>query len=214
MKALLNKEKFTWGGLHPFSHHPLVFNFVPDLKDKTVLDCGCGKGIWGFLIRTVRPLGKGRMIGIDMNREYLDFCKKHAIYDQLISGSVSKLPNKNLSVDFLICSEVIEHLTPTAGRQFLAEIDRVMRPGGRAIVTTPNMKLETFIEKGPDAHHSIWTVADFKKQGYRVYGAGICISPGISKWYTKPILALSHITSVISYFIPGVAGFLVAVKDF
>lgn len=209
-----SKDSFTWGGLHPFTYHPFIFYFVPHLEDKTVLDCGCGKGVWGYLIRATRPLCKGQLIGIDVNNNYLDYCRKFNVYDKLIKKSITKLPVTNSSVDFLICSEVIEHMNKKQGNRFLDEVDRVIANNGRAIITTPAIHMETEIKSGRDAHHALWSVDDFKKRGYKVYGLGFRISPGYARWYTRIIYALGYVFTPISFVFPRIAGFLIAVKDY
>ena len=110
-KIAINKDDFSWGGIHPFTYHPVIFHLIPDLKGKVVVDCGCGKGIWGFLIRAVRDVSGSKLLGIDLDSHYLQFCKFHRVYDTFKKSSITKLPVKDSSVDFLICSEVIEHLT-------------------------------------------------------------------------------------------------------
>lgn len=47
------------------------------------------------------------------------------------------LPLRSESFDVVFAGEIIEHLVDTDG--FLAEITRVLRPGGTAVVTTPNL---------------------------------------------------------------------------
>lgn len=213
MRGKRKNEQFVWGGLHPFSYHPFVFNFIPNLEDKIIVDCGCGRGVWGYLIRATRPIGSGKIIGIDLDKNYLDFCRKYNIYDKLINGDISKLPFRNKSVDFLICSEVIEHLSLKKGLRFLEEVDRVMKEGGRAIITTPNIKIETVLG-GKDSHHSIWGVNEFKRRNFKVYGIGLKLSPNLGKWYTPLVHALHYFFTPISFWFPGLAGFLIAVKDF
>lgn len=209
------EEIFVWGGVHPFSYHAFVFRFIPDLRGKIVVDCGCGKGVWGYLIRTTRGLNRGgKLIGLDINKDYLQFCKYHKVYDELIERDVTKLPFKDKSVDFLICSEVIEHLTRKGGTSLLKEVDRVVAPGGRVIITTPNVHTETVIRSGPDAHYSSWNVKDFKNRGYRVFGFGIRISSGFAKWYTPVLLGLGYAFTSISFMVPWVGGFLIAIKDY
>lgn len=51
-------------------------------------------------------------------------------------GSQS-LPFRSASFDGVLAGEIIEHLVDTTG--FLEEIRRVLRPGGVAVVTTPNL---------------------------------------------------------------------------
>lgn len=204
--------KFIWGGLHPFLYHPFVFHFIPDLRDKMVLDCGCGRGIYGYLIRATRPLGKGKLIGIDTNKKYLQFCKDHKVYNRTIRQDIKKLPFDDKSVDLLFCSEVIEHLRKKDGDKFLAEVDRVCRD--RAIITTPNVFFQTSPGKMRDAHRSLWTVAEFKKRGYKVYGIGLKISILQNDKLFKLKQALSLIFSPISYLIPELAGFIVCVKNY
>jgi len=208
-------QEFEWGGVHPFSYHPFIFHFVPDLRDKKSVDCGCGKGIWGYLMRTTRDFGKkGEIYGIDLKKDYLEFVKKHNVYDKTYNTDITKLPFKKNEIDFLICSEVIEHLTEIDGKEFLQEVDRVVKPGGRAIITTPNVEMDTFIDEGPDSHSSLWSPEYFRKKGFKVYGTGVRIAPGIDKWYTLPVLALGYVLTPISYFIPEIGGFMIAVKDY
>lgn len=216
MSKKINKkiEQFVWGGLHPFSYHPFVFNFIPDLRNKIIMDLGCGKGIWGYLIRTVRPLGTGKLVGLDINKKYLEFVKKHNVYDKLIVGNITEIPIKDSSLDFIICSEVIEHLSKNKGRKFLNEVDRVMRTGGRVIITTPNANIDTHIREGADSHDSLWSMADFKDKGYRVFGIGFKIHPGYNRWYTSLLHALSYFLTPITFKFPTLSGFLIAVKDY
>ncbi len=212
-KANLKEEDFEWAGVHPFSYHPFVFELVPDLNDKITLDCGCGKGIYGYLIRTTRPIGKGKIIGLDVNPKRLAFVKKFKVYDRLIKGSITKLPFRDKSIDFTICSEVIEHLKKSDGEKFIKEVERVMKPGGRVIITTPNIKIDTCLGDVDD-HESLWNVTDFRNHGYKVRGVGLRISHSFNKWYTKPTLALSHTFTFLGYLVPEVAGYLIAYKDF
>jgi SAM-dependent methyltransferase len=59
-----------------------------------------------------------------------------------VVGSEAALPSG--AADLLFCTEVLEHLPPAETARALAEIDRVLAPGGRAIVGVP-------VEVGPPA---------------------------------------------------------------
>ena len=211
----MNKSKnFKWGGLHPFSYHPIIFHFIPDLKNMTILDCGCGRGVWGYLMRASRPTQNSEVIGIDIDEDYLNFCKQYNVYDRLIKSSIDKLPIKDNSIDLVICSEVVEHLKRKKGERFFKEVDRVMKDGGRAIITTPNINVKTSVKSGHDAHHSVWKVSDFRSRGYRVYGMGLRIPSDYKKWYTTISYALGYAFTPISFKIPSLGGFLIAIKDY
>ena len=50
-------------------------------------------------------------------------------------GALPELPLADQSVDLLLCSEVIEHITDTQSQ--LAELARILKPDGTLILTTP-----------------------------------------------------------------------------
>lgn len=205
-------SKFFWGGLHPFFYHPFISNFTPDLKGKTILDCGCGKGIMGYLTRATRDLSGSIMVGIDVGHQSLAFCRAHKVYDRLIKHTLPSIPFKNKTADFLLCTEVIEHLTKKDGHKLLTEIDRVCR--GRAIVSTPNVFYQNPPGEKGDVHRSLWTTADFKKHGYKVYGLGLKTSLLVTDPYLRLKQALYYLFTPLSYFIPQLGGFIIAVKDY
>ena len=123
-----------------------------------------------------------------------------------------KIPLKDKSVDFLLCSEVIEHLEKKDGEGLLKEIDRVCR--GRAIFTTPNMYFHTIPGEHEDDHRSLWTANDFRERGYKVYGLGLKTTLLPDDRFVNIKRALYYLATPISYLIPEIGGVLVCVKDF
>ena len=99
----------------------------------TVLDLGCGAGT-DLLIAAQMVGPSGRAIGIDMTRSMLDRVKRSAEEMgldnvELHEGLIESLPLEDGSVDVVISNGVID-LVPDKDAVF-AEIDRVLRPGGR-----------------------------------------------------------------------------------
>lgn len=205
-------KEFVWGGIHPFFYHPFISYFTPDLSNKTILDCGCGKGINGYLIRVTRDLSGSEIIGLDANEDYISFCKSHNVYDRYMRHYLPTLPFKDRSIDFIICTEVIEHLDKKDGWKLLKEIDRVCR--GKALVTTPNVSFQTEKNQYEDDHHSLWTVDDFRRHGYLVRGIGakVVVLQGNRFYHLKQ--ALNYMVTPFSFFIPEVGGFLICVKEY
>lgn len=212
MKAV-NSDSF--GGTHPTVYHPFLSALFPDLKNKKILDIGCGKGMVGYLIRTQRDLTNSTLIGMDISESFLSFTKKHNIYDKLIKGNITKkLPFKKNSIDIVICSEVIEHMNKETGEKLLNEINRIIAKDGRVIITTPNVWLEMPSKNYFDQHHSLWKVSDFTKRGYTVRGIGIKLPFNIIAWYTPIIHSLYYFMTPFAFIFPNISGLLIAHKDF
>ncbi len=111
------------------------------LEGKRVVDYGCGDGaLLGWIARRVGP--RGRAIGFDPNREGLDLARgmfaKHRLEADFRSDAATIADG---SVDVVICAEVIEHVVDVPA--LMNGIARMLRPGGRAVITTPIRLTET-----------------------------------------------------------------------
>jgi len=196
---------------HPYEEHRFVLNEVPQLENKRILDCGCGQGIWAYLMRCEKRGDEGYIVGLDLNEPFLAFCKKHRVYDDLVLSDTSRLPFRNKSFDMILASEVIEHLTKDQALKFLEEIERVCKR--RIILTTPNGQRLWKAERNKwQIHRSIWTAREFQKRGYKVRGIGFKYVELAKK---SPYLwgFFRYSFTPLAYMIPHVAELLVAVKD-
>lgn len=103
---------------------PLVKRFLRE----PILDVGAGDGA---LVVRLRDLGFQVVEGIDL-APAADFIRE---------GSVTCLPHNNESFLSVFCAEVIEHLNVEQSVNGLKEVFRVLRPGGRIIVTVPDREI-------------------------------------------------------------------------
>jgi SAM-dependent methyltransferase len=101
-----------------------------------VLDYGCGDG--ALLGMLHRRLGRRavELHGFDPNplavRLAGDMLTSHGV-QATIHGSTASVPTGYY--DRVMCTEVIEHATTPDG--LIADVGRVLKPGGRLVVTTP-----------------------------------------------------------------------------
>jgi SAM-dependent methyltransferase len=92
------------------------------------LDLGCGAG---------RFLSAGpNAIGVDVAPSALERCRDNVPgCDVRLIDEQGCIPVEHGSIDFVWCSETIEHVADALG--LLQEVRRVLRPGGRLLLTTP-----------------------------------------------------------------------------
>jgi len=156
------------------------------------LDVGAGNG---FLARVVKDAFPGvHATGIDFVQEALDVAE--ALDEKrVVDLDADGLPFADGSFDMVTCLEVLEHVVSPDG--LLAEIHRVLRPGGTCLISVPNLQ---FIEytialirgKMPHPaadkrHMSIYTLQFLQKQmreaGFAIeFTAGCNASPA---WLSK-----------------------------
>ena len=104
---------------------------------ETVLDLGSGAGIDAFLaVQEVGPAGK--VIGVDMTPQMLARARQNAASAghanvEFREGRLEKLPVDDASVD-AVTSNCVINLVPDKAAVF-AEVARVLKPGGRMVVS-------------------------------------------------------------------------------
>ena len=89
-----------------------------------VLDAGCGEGVL-----VDEYMGRLQIEGIDPNYSS----------DRVRSGSLTALPYADATFDRALCLDVLEHLTFEEQPLALAELYRVLKPGGSLFVSVPNL---------------------------------------------------------------------------
>src|SRR5439155_4951886 len=89
-----------------------------------VLDAGCGEGVL-----VDEYAGRLDIIGVDANYSSA----------RVAHGSVTALPFPDASFDRALCLHVLEHLAYEEQPRALAELFRILRPGGERLVSVPNL---------------------------------------------------------------------------
>jgi 2-polyprenyl-6-hydroxyphenyl methylase/3-demethylubiquinone-9 3-methyltransferase len=136
------EERFFLDVEHRYTKtHRLVREAAGDLAGARILDLGCSRGL--LLERFRRYLG-AEFVGIELDPDdrieaesrgiQVDAHQINAFDDGQI---VASLPYDDATFDVVLAAEIIEHIVDTVG--FAVQIARVLRPGGVAFFSTPNI---------------------------------------------------------------------------
>ena len=123
----------------------------------TVLDLGCGAGT-DLLIAAQMAGEEGRVVGVDMTAPMLERARASAHAMGIAAGElheslIESLPVADASVDVVISNGVID-LVPDKEAGF-AEIDRVLRPGGRLQIA--DVVIHTEVSEDARDRSDLWT---------------------------------------------------------
>jgi SAM-dependent methyltransferase len=108
----------------------LLERHLPD-RTARILDVGCGTG---HHLIFLKDLGYTEPAGTDFSPIAIEFCRKLGLGD-VHQGDAAGLGYADESFGGALAFDVLEHIDDDAAA--LREIRRVLRPGGRAIVTVP-----------------------------------------------------------------------------
>lgn len=121
--------------LDPFTveRHRQFARQLPD-GDVHVLDVGCSTGRGGIEIVRARP--SAVLWGLDIVQHRLDDLPK--VYSTRIRGLSTAIPIDDEIIDVILAGEFLEHLRPQDVDSTIYEFHRILKVGGRVILTTPN----------------------------------------------------------------------------
>lgn len=184
-------------------------------KIKSVLDVGCGSN---------SPLRKVKSnfssVGVDVFEPSVKKSKKAAIHNKYKIGDILKIESffKHNSFDAVIALDVVEHFKKKEALNLIKSMEKIARK--KIIIFTPF----GFTQQHPydgnpfQEHKSGWSIAEFKKMGYKVYGMrgfrfirGEYATIKYKPWFFWG--AISFLSQYIVYFFPKMAYQIFAVKE-
>lgn len=199
--ALLEAERATWWSSENFDTWKNLYvseyargfyvvdtlaKYVPDFRPEgaRVLDIGCGDA--GVLIAFAER--GSRCAGIELDEKSLERgrlrAEEHGVSVDLRGGVAEALPWGDGSFDLVILDNVLEHVTDQ--RKTLAEIHRVLRPGGLLYQVTPK----------PFSVYSLWNDPHYDL-------AGLVLLPRKAQiWYFEKVRGGGEGTYDVGYIPP------------
>jgi SAM-dependent methyltransferase len=107
----------------------LVFQAVAEVRLTSVLEVGCGEG---ELAQRMTVELDGIVVAIDQSERMVELARARGVDTRV--GDVQELPFDDASFDVVVAAWMLYHV-PDLDRG-LAELERVLRPGGRLVAAT------------------------------------------------------------------------------
>ena len=116
-----------------------VLELYSPAQEERVLDLGCG---WGTFSFTLAPMAQ-EVVGLDFSERSIELCQER----------LTDSPRRNLSFvcadaadtglapesfDVVYAADLFEHVYPDDSDRVMAEVARLLKPGGRLVVWTPH----------------------------------------------------------------------------
>ena len=132
-----------------------------DLKNKKVLDLGCGSGRY---TKILKELG-AEVIGVDPSEELIKIAQSEIKDVEFIKAFASKLPFNDSQFDFVFAGMVIHYIKDI--NESFSEISRVLKPKGEFIFTSHVPYLE-LAKKAKFKGKSYYELENYFKEGEKV----------------------------------------------
>jgi SAM-dependent methyltransferase len=144
MSGIPQSRYFQWRRVTPemYADYQLPAYFeevLPEDRSARIVDFGCG---FGQVMSALRALGYTNLVGIDVEPEALQHCRKAGleVHDNTDGEAILRMV---ATADLIIMSHIIEHFPKTAVIPLLESARRILKPGGKLFVMVPNAQAFT-----------------------------------------------------------------------
>jgi SAM-dependent methyltransferase len=173
-----NSENFDKWKAHYISEYSrgtsvlaTLTHYLPDfnVRGAKVLDLGCGDAGAAIAFAEAGALATGVEPSEPSAARGRIRAEEHGVSVEIVQGVAEALPFDESSFDLVLLDNVLEHVEDR--RRTLAEIHRVLRPGGALYLVTPK----------PFALHSVWSDPHYAL-------AGLVLLPRpLQRWYFERV---------------------------
>ncbi len=137
--------KGHWSLLRTMARYKFVGNLI---KDKNVLDIGCGEGLGTWMLRKYCK----SIEGIDSDKDAIDWAKKHYKEVDFNCNDIFNINRKEL-VDSITCIDFIEHIQKKDEDKLMKYICNNIHDDGFCIIGTPNEEMKKYESPEAKAGH-------------------------------------------------------------
>jgi len=170
-----HNESSSWNARY---ERPAVLAMVGDVAGKDVLDVGCGSGIHAAALSA----SGARVIGVDLSAGLLELARER-LGDGISfhrADLALPLPFDDESFDVVLASLVLHYLRDWEAP--LAELHRVLRPGGRLVASTHHPFMDHVLSGGDDYFATLLMKDEWELDDRRV----------TVEFWRRPLRAMIH----------------------
>lgn len=161
LAAFYAQKRSQPGNVNDVLEQPALAALLPDLRGACLLDAGCGTGLYA---RWLAEQGAA-VTGIDLSPDMVQRAREHCagLPVRLDVGSILALPYADASFDGALACYVL-HYVPDQ-RAVLAELARVLRPGGFLLLSLENPAFSARVELREHAGRPAMVISDYFRTG-------------------------------------------------
>ena len=142
--------------LSDYTARPFLLDWCEPVEAETVLDLGCGEG---YFARKLAQRGAGQIDGLDLSSEMIARAQEQEAAQPLgiryaVGDALHLERFEAASFDLVVAVFLFNYLDREATAATLAEIFRVLRPGGRLVFAVPHPSLPFMRAEEPPFYFS------------------------------------------------------------
>ncbi|MEA3336348.1 MAG: class I SAM-dependent methyltransferase [Chloroflexota bacterium] len=155
MNVVLEEDDHWWFASRTRAILNYLDRYVGPGQDKRILDVGCGAGNMAHHLAHY-----GRVTGLDLNPKPLKVAQERGL--EVRQGSADDLPFDDNSFDLITLLDTVEHVPNEHG--VFSECYRVLKPGGKLLVTVPALMWLWSQNDVINAHQRRYTQSELNKK--------------------------------------------------
>ncbi|ARV61498.1 SAM-dependent methyltransferase [Nostocales cyanobacterium HT-58-2] len=176
-RNLYNRTASQWIREEPsvltdFTARPFVIELCEPVSGLRVLDLGCGEG---YCSRELRRRGAAQVHGIDISESMIAAANQQEVKDSLgIHYQVGCATNLQQfgdhEMDLVVAVFVLSYLTMQQTQQCMAEVARILRPGGRFVFSVPHPSFPYMRETASPLYFQVEDKGYFSQRDQQIPG--------------------------------------------
>ncbi len=188
LEARISDDHYRTGQEFERTSKQFMRALVPASPPLRILDVGCGTGLNASFLTKVGH----SVTGIDLSPVAIEKYRQQGFVGIVCDIEAARAPFPDDAFDVVYVSEIIEHCADTAA--FLGELQRVTKPGGKMLLSTPNSAFWPYRILGLLG----WTASEYQHPGHVRFFSKRSLSAAVGEaGFEIKTLAARHMYMVI-----------------